>query len=736
MRITDRMPTSILLALGAMTAALGQPVETVLHNFSASMPMGAQPIGALIRDTQGNLYGATESGGRHGNGAIYRVSPAGTIAALHSFTGGADGSEPFAGVISDSSGNLYGATFLGGGSGKGVVFKLDPTGHETVLWSFTGGADGGNPNSSLVLDSDGNLYGTALYGGAKNLGVVFKVDATGHETVLYTFKSGNDGCEPSGALVMDSAGNMYGTTTYCGASGFGVIFKLDTSGTETVLYAFTGRADGGNPNGALVLDSAGNLYGDTYILLTLGTVYKLDAAGNFTTLHRFGGNNVSAPQAVILDAAGNVYGTTAGGGSAGSGAVFRIDTSGNFTTLYSFSGAINGSGPEGLVMDSTGALYGATFTGGRTYNVNNVGNGLIFMLSAAGQESTVASFPGPADGSEADSGVVLDSAGNLYGVSSGGGLDSQGVVYEITAAGVLKLLHSFTGGADGGSPSGFLTLDSSGNLYGTASSGGSHGWGLVYKLDSTLHERVLYNFTGGADGGGPVAGVIRDSAGNLYGTTSPDSNDLGVVFKLDTSGNETVLYAFTGGSNGDRPSGGLFRDSAGNLYGATEYGGSGNAGVLFQLTNGGQYNLVHEFSGGNDGGLPTAGVVSDSAGNLYGCTSSGGPFGYGVIFKLAAPNAGFSTLFAFNGKDGSDCQGLVSDSAGNLYGAALGGSSDDGGVFHLDTAGNLTVLKNFRGGADGSRPLAGPTMDAAGKIYGTTALGGAYDSGVAYKIVP
>src|SRR5262249_25074965 len=149
----------------------------------------------------------------------------------------------------------------------------------------------------------------------------------------------------------------------------------------------------------------------------------------------------------------------------------------------------------------------------------------------------------------------------------------------------------------------------------------SHGSGLVYKLDSTLHEKVLYNFTGGADGGGPVGGVIRDSAGNLYGTTSPDANDLGVVFKVDTSGNETVLHAFTGGSDGDRPSGALFRDSAGSLYGATEFGGSGNSGVVFELTNAGQYNLLYQFSGGNDGGLPAAGIISDSAGNLYGCTS-------------------------------------------------------------------------------------------------------------------
>src|SRR5215472_11287910 len=254
MRIHKSILTSMLLALATMTTAFGQ-VETVLHSFSPPAPKGAQPIKALIRDAQGNLYGATESGGRYGAGVIYRVSPAGAIKALYSFTGGADGSEPFAGVISDQSGNLYGTTFLGGSSGQGVVFKLDPTGHETVLWNFTGGNDGGNPNSSLVLDSAGNLFGTALNGGAANLGVVFKIDPSGHESVLHTFTTGNGGCTPDGSLVMDSAGNLYGATTYCGAPGFGVVFKLDTNGKETVLHAFTGPADGGNPNGSLVRDS-------------------------------------------------------------------------------------------------------------------------------------------------------------------------------------------------------------------------------------------------------------------------------------------------------------------------------------------------------------------------------------------------------------------------------------------------------------------------------------------------
>ena len=225
---------------------------------------------------------------------------------------------------------------------------------------------------------------------------------------------------------------------------------------------------------------------------------------------------------------------------------------------------------------------------------------------------------------------------------------------------------------------------------------------------------MLYNFTGGDDGASPIGGVIRDSAGNLYGTTVPGADNDGVIFKVDTSGNETVLHAFSG-SDGDRPSGGLLRDSAGNLYGSTQYGGSSDAGVVFQLTKAGQYNILYDFTGGNDGGLPVAAVVSDSAGNLYGCTSSGGTYGFGVIFKLAHPKATFSTLFAFNGEAG--CQGLASDSAGNLYGAtSSGGSAGDGDVFKLDTASNLTVLHSFTGGADGSSPFAQPTIDSAANV--------------------
>ena len=206
---------------------------------------------------------------------MFQLDKTGTETVLHKFTGGADGSSPQAGLIQDSAGNLYGTA--GGGIvasacplGCGVVFKLDTIGTYTVLHSFTGGADGGYPEyAGLIQDSAGNLYGTTSVGGALGYGVVFKLDTTGTETVLYNFTGGADGGSPQSGVIQDSAGNLYGTALYggdlscrLGASfGCGVVFKLDTTGRETVLYSFTGGSDGANPIASLIQDSAGNLYG-------------------------------------------------------------------------------------------------------------------------------------------------------------------------------------------------------------------------------------------------------------------------------------------------------------------------------------------------------------------------------------------------------------------------------------------------------------------------------------------
>jgi uncharacterized repeat protein (TIGR03803 family) len=248
---------------------------------------------------------------------------------LHNFTSGADGGIPYGGVIRDSAGNLYGTTSQGGASGAGVVFKIDTSGNETVLYSFTGGADGGFPLGGVIRDAAGTLYGTTNGGGASGAGVVFKVDTSGNETVLYSFTGGADGGFPIAGVIRDSAGNFYGTTNGGGASGVGVVFKVDTSGNETALYSFTGGADGGYPVWVtLARDSAGNLYGSTSGggASGVGVVFKVSAAGQETVLHSFtGGPDGGSPYAgVVFGPDGHLYGTTRFGGQTNAGVVYEI----------------------------------------------------------------------------------------------------------------------------------------------------------------------------------------------------------------------------------------------------------------------------------------------------------------------------------------------------------------------------------------------------------------------------
>src|ERR1022692_1881474 len=312
------------LAVIGIAPARAQTTEIVLHSFAPHPPKGSFPFAGVIRDSAGNLYGTTNHGGAANAGVVYKVDTAGRQTVLYRFTGGADGGGPTTGVIRDSAGNLYG-TALGGTSDSGVVFKLDTTGHFTVLYTFMGGADGDSPSSGVIRDSAGNFYGTTSRGGAAGQGVVYKLDTAGHETVLYSFTGGVDGGSPQNSLTSDSAGNLYGTTYSGGAANMGVVYKLDTAGQETVLHSFTGGADGGTPEAGVIRDSAGNLYGTASVggRGGVGTVYELDATGHETVLYSFPGVADGAfPYAgAIGDSAGNLYGTTISGGAWTEGAV-------------------------------------------------------------------------------------------------------------------------------------------------------------------------------------------------------------------------------------------------------------------------------------------------------------------------------------------------------------------------------------------------------------------------------
>jgi uncharacterized repeat protein (TIGR03803 family) len=381
----------LLLFLGlAVIPSSWAQTFTVLYSFTGGAD-GEFPATAPIQDSAGNLYGTTSYGTAPYAGSVFELTQRGEFTILHSFQiGGADGERPYAGLVQDAAGNLYGTTNEGGIYGRGTVFKLTKSGMFSVLHSFSGGPDGASSFAPLILDSAGNLYGTTAAGGVEGQGTVFKIDTSGNETVLYSFTSGSDGGGPTGGLLLDAKGNLYGTASFggnwgCGYGGFdtcGVVFKLDKNGIETVFRAFD-NVRGYYPNQGLIRDAAGNFYGTTtsggITGATLGNpgacgyngcgvVFKLNKKGKETVLHTFtAGADGAEPflGSLILDSSGNLYGTTLSGGTRGCanyacGVVFKLDPSGNETILHTSAYGVSG----GIAMDATGSLYGATYSGG------------------------------------------------------------------------------------------------------------------------------------------------------------------------------------------------------------------------------------------------------------------------------------------------------------------------------------------------------------------------------------
>jgi len=410
----------------------------------------------------------------------------------------------------------------------------------------------------------------------------------------------------------------------------------------------------------------------TYAALLVFALSCAAQAQTFTVLHTFNGKDGAGPVGQLaFDPDGNLYGTTTVGGSVaclgnGCGTAFRLNKKG--TEFYSFDGG-GGSDPfAGLtVVASRGAGYGTTYLGGDT-SCYSYGCGTVYRLDSEGKETVLHEFSGSPDGEEPQALLSVDAAGNLYGTTNGGGASSgYGTVFEVSAEGAETVLHSFAGPPEGGGDGAFpyegVVRDSAGDLYGTTALGGAYGSGAVYKLDASSNETLLYSFSGG-DGANPGSLLLLDSQGNLYGTTANGGN--------------------------------------------SQCGGAG-CGVVFELSpqSGGGYTektlyIFCSLLECADGEAPESGpLVIDGDRNLYGTTYFGG---------------------AYRNCDRDAC----------------------GVVFQLSPSGEETVLHSFTGGADGAGPVPGLTLDKAGSLYGTAAyggdtdcdLGGAPGCGVVFKIIP
>jgi uncharacterized repeat protein (TIGR03803 family) len=364
-----------------------RPAYSVLYSFKGGSGDGENPLAGLI-NVNGTLYGTTLEGGANcgstGCGTVFSVTTAGVESLLYSFNTYPGGSYPRAGLVNISA-TLYGTTTEGGASIYGTVFSLTPSGKETVLHNFGGGsADGQVPYGDLIKVK-GTLYGTTESGGANLAGTVFSITTSGKETVLYSFGTGSgDGEHPYAGLI-NVNGTLYGTTEYGGANGDGTVFKITTSGKETVLYSFRGKS-GKYPKAGL-LNVNGTLYGTTtgggagsciysYIHGGCGTVYAITSPGKETVLYSFKGGKKDGqtPRASLINVNGTLYGTTYEGGPNDVGTVFSVTPSGKETVLYGFSGK-SGKYPEAGLLNVNGTLYGTTESGGAN------GDGTVFSLS-------------------------------------------------------------------------------------------------------------------------------------------------------------------------------------------------------------------------------------------------------------------------------------------------------------------------------------------------------------------
>jgi uncharacterized repeat protein (TIGR03803 family) len=362
---------------------------------------------------------------------------------------------------------------------------------------------------------------------------------------------------------------------------------------EHILYSFTGGTDGQQPSAGVVFDESGNLYGAAAYAGAdqscgpsgCGTIFKLTPAGAFSVLHNFNWTDGATPGGDLIrdEATGDLYGALFNGGAGGAGAVYRLAMDGTFTILHAYTDA-DGNIPEGrLVRDRKGNLYGTTYGGGTD------GKGLVYKLSAKGKLTVLHSFTGgKQDGAfPTNAGLARDHAGNLFGMTQYGGKADYGTLFRVGADASFTLLHSFTSDKDGRYPASGLIIDRAGNLYGVTQDGGggtacTYQCGTVFKMGPDGSETLLHAFTGGDDGSNPLSTLLRTNSGNLFGTT--DDGSKGTLFELKPNGKEVVLHTFGAAGDGFEPNSGLTRANDGNLYGTTNLGGASGLGTVYVLT--------------------------------------------------------------------------------------------------------------------------------------------------------
>lgn len=742
----------MLLMIPACGALAAVPYE-VIGSFQKP---GSLVVAPLVQHTDGNCYGMAAAGGAYGLGSIFKLTPAGVLTTLYSFSG-ADGSGPTAALVEGADLALYGTAAGGGANRFGVAFKVTVAGVFTKLTDFTGatGAARGSVPHALVRHADGNFYGVTQAGGSGGAGTVFQMTATGAVTTLVDF-TGNSGArpgsEPLGPLAI-SGTRLYGVTQRGGAAGLGVIFEVSTTGSWRSLGEFSGAAGtraGANPAGGLLLNTDGALYGTAEFGGTngFGTCFKITTAVSpvYTVLRDFADPTGSQPCGTLVRGAdGLLYGATANGGTSGWGTVFKITTTGTHSPLANFTGE-SGTAPGsamrgGLAMGADSLIYGITSSGGP-------GNlGAAFKITGTGAFASVASLS--LVNGWTPSGAPVAAGANLLFPMAAGGAAGGGNLMSVATNGTITVAATL-GGTLGSTPDGALRSVGA-NFYGVTANGGASSRGTMFRYTPGTGAVLVAAFTTSAGSlaeGPPVLGAD----GLSYGIgREGGASSRGAIYKITTTGTRTRIVSFTGTAGaapGAKPRGPLVLAGDGNFYGLTEEGGAANTGVIFRLTAAGAYSAVSAFAATGPRS-PQGGFVLGNDGFLYATTSAGGAGDFGALIRFAPATGTWEMIGEFTGPAPGELPAgeLSVGGDGSIYGMTLlGGAADEGVIFRHSALRGMEKLVDFTG-IGGAAPGSAGGADSAGLIhtgglafgsdgllYGVAASGGAGGGGVVFRL--
>ncbi len=706
------------------------------HTFLFCALLSIALINPFSTHAQVQIWGTSQQGGSNGIGSIFNLYDDGTDFQIKSeFINSVEGSKPRSRIVIGVDGNYYGITSEGGANNGGTIFRYGANGFEN-LYNLNPASDGSNAKGDMVEVSPGVFIGTTSSAAEHNAGSIFQYSLNEGFTTLHSFQSSTDGGNPSGAIAYNPVNQkIYGACSSGGNDGFGTCFTYGMNGIYTVQHNFGGAAAGAYPQGGVIFADDGKLYGSTQYggNFSQGSIFKLNPQNNTHEIIYHINSATSDgryPFGRLVESSTGVFmGTCSEGGTNGTGTVFKVTAAGVYTRLRSLQATNDGGYPKaGLCKTNGTTLYGITEFGGLN------GFGTIFTITESGNFTKVKDMDYSANGSNAVGTLAFNGDDLVIGAGTVGGANNFGTLFTLsTADQSFEKLHDFSLPLEGATP---VSIYKSGNtFYGITQVGGAFNTGTFYKtnLDGTTED--LHDFDPELDGQNPNGDLFLADDGYYYGTARfGGSGNSGTIFKISQSGELTVLHNFDG-SAGQFPYGGVIKHSDGTLYGTTITGGAYSDGVLYSLTETGEYAVVTDFFGFFDGGSPEAGLTEGADGLLYGTNTSGGNFNAGTLFQFDPEINLITVMHHFDSfSEGETPKAkLLLHSDGLLYGTTSAGFNGGGSIYRYSTETGMEVLHGFTTDTDGMDCSGGLVEDEFGKVYGFCTYGGATNQGTCFS---